>query len=120
MSDNWLESYNGDVDVIIAIDSDKNISYFSTAAVELFGYDQDEVMGNNITMLLPRYVRKKHDAQVDEFDKSDDNRRAMGDRAAVSGLTKDGEILILDVSIEKNDDDPKYKFFALCRDLAAR
>ena len=83
--------------IVIAIDGNYNISYFSDEAVKLFGYKPAEVLGKSLVELLPKYARKKHDEYVDHFAASEGKERAMGDRMAVSGLNKDGEILILDV-----------------------
>lgn len=105
-------------DVIIAIDDKKKISYFSKAAEALFGYAQDELIGKSMEILLPRYARKGHDKLVQGFANSGVANRSMGDRMAVSGLSKTGEILILDISIRKHENEKTHRYSALCKNLS--
>lgn len=112
-----MENLGGASDVVVAIDADYNISYFNEEAEKVFCYNKDEILGKPLVVLLPKYARSKHNQYVKQFASSGDSNRQMGDRMAVSGLTKDGEILILDVSIHKHENEEIHRYSAVCRKL---
>lgn len=114
----FINKIGASKDVILAIDDKKNISFFNKAAEKLFGYKAEEILGQPLVILLPIYTHRSHDKYVDKFSKSDDKKRPMGDRMAVSGVTKNGDILILDVSIEKHNNEKLHRYSAVCRNLA--
>ncbi len=114
----FINKIGASKDVILAIDDKKNISFFNKAAEKLFGYKAEEILGQPLVILLPIYTHRSHDKYVDKFSKSGDKKRPMGDRMAVSGVTKNGDILILDVSIEKHNNEKLHRYSAVCRNLA--
>ena len=53
--------FNTVVDAIITIDPAGSIQSFNDAAVKMFGYEREEVMGQNVKMLTPPEHRVNHD-----------------------------------------------------------
>ncbi len=49
---------------IIVIDSDGAITEFSPAAQSIFGYEREEVMGKNISLLMPEPYSGEHDGYI--------------------------------------------------------
>lgn len=113
-----IERLNGSSDAVVAIDGNFNISYFNREAEKVFGYSQKELLGKPLVLLLPKYSRRNHNQNIKQFENSGDNDREIEDRIAVSGLAKDGEILILDVSIHKHKNEEVHKYSAICRKLS--
>ena len=78
-------------DAIIVIDRKATIQSFSAAAERQFGYRADEVIGRNVSMLMPSPYREEHDDYVDHYQKTNE-RRIIGIGREVFGQRKDGSI----------------------------
>ena len=46
---------------MVVIDIRASIQSFSAAATRLFGYSSDEVIGKNVSILMPSPYREQHD-----------------------------------------------------------
>ncbi|MEO1338978.1 MAG: PAS domain S-box protein, partial [Myxococcota bacterium] len=53
------------VDAIVSIDENNRVTFFNHAAERLWGYEQQEVVGQNVAMLVPKEMQSMHDAYVD-------------------------------------------------------
>ena len=54
-------------DALIIIDDMGMILSFSAAAEKLFGYLEDEVAGENVSMLMPSPDRERHDGYLESY-----------------------------------------------------
>jgi PAS domain S-box-containing protein len=54
-------------DVIITIDEDSKILFANGAVEKVFGYAVSELLGEQITMLMPEYLRHVHEAAVGRY-----------------------------------------------------
>lgn len=52
------------IDAVVTIDEHNNVTFFNNAAEKLWGYDRDQVMGENVKMLVPHGLRSNHDQLV--------------------------------------------------------
>lgn len=77
------------IDGIITIDSMGIVESINPAALELFGYEASEVIGNNISMLMPDPDRSQHDSYIENY-KSSGKKKIIGIGREVRGLRKDG------------------------------
>lgn len=107
-------------DGVIVVDPDQQILFFSKGAERTFGYCRDEVLGRNLSLLLPGYAVNSHPAFVRAFAAGDESRRDMSQRLPVAGRCKDGREFPADVSISKFGDNGQMVFAAVVRDLSAR
>lgn len=55
------------VDAIITIDERGKIDSVNSAAIRLFGYARLEMVGNNVSMLMPQPDRSKHDGYLHRY-----------------------------------------------------
>ena len=55
------------VDGIITMDENSNILTFSKTAEVMFGYDENEVKGKNIKLLMPDLIANKHDQYLKDY-----------------------------------------------------
>src|SRR5690606_6216420 len=65
------------------------VEIINPAALELFGYEASEVIGNNISMLMPDPDRSQHDSYIENY-KSSGKKKIIGIGREVRGLRKDG------------------------------
>lgn len=80
---------NTAIDGIITIDYRGIIESMNPAALELFGYDQAEVHGKNISVLMPEPDKSAHDGYLHRY-QSTGEKRIIGLGREVLGLKKDG------------------------------
>ena len=105
-------------DAILALDANYKIVMFNAAAKNLFGYTTEEIYLQPIDILLPKDVRAKHDDYIRSFDDTVERARFMANRSSVKGLTKDGRLIPLDISIQKHLGDKEIRYSAICRDVS--
>ena len=77
------------IDGILTIDKQGIIETINPAALKLFGYEQEEVIGKNIKMLMPEPDKSAHDGYLDRYHHTGE-RRIIGIGREVRGLRKDG------------------------------
>src|SRR5262245_63285482 len=55
------------VDAVIIIDCKGRIEQFNRAAERLFGFAAGEVIGRNVTVLMPSPHRERHDSYIERY-----------------------------------------------------
>jgi PAS domain S-box-containing protein len=79
------------VDGIRCIDATGRAELFNPAREHIFSYSADEVLGGNISMLMPPKYRGHHEGRL----------RAYGIGREVEGRRKNGDVLPIDLSVEE-------------------
>lgn len=103
-------------DGIVVIDERGLIQSFSPAARRLFGFEEGEVKGRNVSMLMPSPYRDAHDSYLARY-LSTGERRIIGIGRVVMGLRKDGETFPMELAVgEFRVGDTRY-FTGFVRDL---
>lgn len=77
------------IDGIITIDNRGLIESINPAASSLFGYTDKEVIGNNVSMLMPEPDHTRHDSYIDNYKKTG-HKKIIGIGREVLGKKKDG------------------------------
>lgn len=119
-TDILAEIINLSADAIISLDEDQNIVLYNAAAEKTFGYKIDEVLGKSLNMLLPEAMHSVHKSLVSSYEKSGEKSRRMGQRAELYGVAKSGELIPLDISIQKHPEGSSCRYTAVCRDIGYR
>lgn len=77
------------IDGIITIDKRGLIESINPSACRLFGYSPEEVIGRNISMLMPEPDHSRHDEYLNRYQRTGE-RHIIGIGREVRGLKKDG------------------------------
>ncbi|HEY9627288.1 MAG TPA: PAS domain S-box protein [Coleofasciculaceae cyanobacterium] len=107
-------------DAIISIDAQQNITLFNKGAEKVFGYSAAEVMGQPLTLLLPKRSSNVHRRYVSEFGQSTEVARQMGERGEISGRRKDGSEFPAEASISRLELGDERVVTAILRDISDR
>ncbi|MCK5366036.1 MAG: PAS domain S-box protein, partial [Gammaproteobacteria bacterium] len=107
------------VDGIITIDESGIIESVNTATERIFGYSGDELVGNNITMLMPSPYREKHDGYIARY-LGTGEPRIIGIGREAEGQHKDGRRFPIDLSVSEVRVGGSRLFTGLVRDISAR
>ena len=106
-------------DAMIVIDVRGVMQSFSAAAERQFGYRRDEVVGNNVSMLMPSPYREAHDSYIERYLRTGE-RRIIGIGRVVVGERKDGSTFPMELSVgEMHSGDDRF-FTGFIRDLTER
>ncbi|MDB6006365.1 MAG: putative signal transduction histidine kinase, partial [Prosthecobacter sp.] len=108
------------VNAIITIDAHCIIETANTATERLFGYSSSEIIGKNISMLMPQPFRDRHDGYVRNYLNSG-VKRIIGIGREVVGLRKDGSVFPIDLAVgEAVLPSGRRIFTGIIRDLTER
>ena len=101
---------------MITINKDGQIHYANCATETLFGYREDELIGQNVDILMPASMRRKHHASVQRQVHQDDSQHLHATRE-VEGVRKDGSRFYLSLSIGQFELDGELYFTGILRDI---
>ncbi len=77
------------VEAILVVDARGNIRNINPKAEELFGYEEHELVGKNISVLIPANFRQAHQGYVHNYSEQP-HARTMGEGRDLYGQRKDG------------------------------
>ena len=86
-------------DAIISVDAGQRIRFFNQGAEEIFGWAAHEVLGRDLSVLLPARFADSHRELVQRFGAGGDQSRLMEHRPDVCGRRRDGSEFPAEASI---------------------
>ena len=105
------------VDAIITIDTQGIVRSFNVAAARMFGYSAQEVLGNNVSMLMPEPYRSEHDGYVHNYLATGETK-IIGIGREVSGRRKDGSEFPIDLAVSEVMGGGEHEFTGVIKDLS--
>lgn len=106
-------------DAMITIDRTGIVQSFSAAAQRLFGYSEEEVVGQNVSMLMPPQEAAHHDEYLARHN-STGERHIIGNMRRVYGRRKDGTYFPHEIYVGEANMGGDRAFTGFLRDLTAR
>ncbi len=106
-------------DAMVVIDDQGLIVSFSAAAERLFGYQEAELLGVNVSRLMPSPDRERHDAYIRRYLETGE-KRIIGIGRVVFAERKDGSTFPMELSIGEASSDSHPLFTGFIRDLTER
>jgi len=85
----------------------------------MFGYAEVDVVGRNVSMLMPEPDRGSHDGYLNHHLKTGE-KKIIGIGRAVNGLRRDGHVFPLHLSVGEFEIDGEMHFTGILHDLSRR
>ncbi|RZK83037.1 MAG: PAS domain S-box protein [Pedobacter sp.] len=105
------------IDGIITIDNRGKIESLNPAAQKLFGYTLAEVIGKNISMLMPEPDRSGHDGYIERYQHTRE-KRIIGKGREVEGLRKDGSTFPFRLAVSEVKYEDRLIYTGFIHDLS--
>lgn len=106
-------------DGFIVIDETGIIEVFSATAERMFGYGAEEVVGRNVSILMPDHYSAAHDGYMRRYCHTGE-RRIIGIGRVVAGRRKDGSTFPMDLQVGEAMASGERRFTGFVRDLTER
>lgn len=118
------------VDAIVLINRRGEITLFNHAAERLLGYQPAEVLGRNVSMLMPEPYQTEHDRYIQHY-LTTGQRKIIGIGREVVARRKDGTSFPIELSVgeyhptrqgfgRRSSDDIEHGFVGILRDITER
>ena len=104
---------------MVLIDEMGTILSFSVAAEKMFGYGEDEVIGENVSMLMPSPDRERHDGYLSNY-RTTGTRKIIGIGRVTTARHRDGNTFPIELSVGEAWVDGKRIFTGFLHDLTER
>jgi two-component system sensor kinase FixL len=104
---------------MVVIDERGLITSFSPSAARQFGWAPEEVIGENVSMLMPNPYKEAHDSYLHRYLETGE-RRIIGIGRVVVGERKDGSTFPMELSVGEVRTGEERLFTGFVRDISER
>ena len=125
-ADHALQSFHGPDDLhalidtvpdaMVVIDTGGQILSFSKGAERMFGYAEADVLGEDVSLLMPSPDRERHGSYLSHY-LATGERRIIGIGRVTTARARDGATFPIDLSVGEVDMGSKKVFAGFIRDL---
>jgi two-component system, LuxR family, sensor kinase FixL len=112
----WKALLDAAVDAIVVIDHRGHVEAFNSAAETIFGFSAAEILGTNVSVLMPQPHSSEHDSYIHDYIDSG-NAKIIGIGREVLGKRKDGSVLPIVLSVGEISTNDRPKFVGIIRDI---
>jgi two-component system cell cycle sensor histidine kinase/response regulator CckA len=103
-------------DAIVTIDRESRMLYVNSAAEKIFGYTRAEMLGSQITMLMPEALKTRHTAAMGRY--LETGKRGLDwSGVEIPARRKDGSEIIVHISFGEYRSSSHHLFTAIVRDI---
>jgi PAS domain S-box-containing protein len=106
-------------DAIFQIDDRSIVHFANSSAEKVFGYRPEELIGRELTILMPHYLREVHRSALKQY-RETGKRHMNWTHAEVVGLHKAGQEISVELSISESFKNGRSLFTGFARDITER
>lgn len=106
-------------DAMVVIDDTGIILSFSAAAETMFGFSEAEVIGKNVSLLMPSPLREEHDGYLRNYLETG-RRKIIGIGRITTALRRDGHTFPIELAVGEAFVDGQRIFTGFIRDITER
>ncbi|MFN2500802.1 MAG: PAS domain S-box protein [Pyrinomonadaceae bacterium] len=106
-------------DAIIRIDEHSIIQFVNSSATRVFGYSNEEMTGQSLTLLMPESLRSKHREGLARYLQTG-KRKLNWQSIEVPAQHKSGRLFPVEISFGEYKNDDKRLFIGVARDITER
>ncbi len=106
-------------DAVISIDGDGTIEFWNAAAGRIFGYEKSEVMGKDVSILIPEKFHDKHEAGLKRFAETGLGN-ILGKPVELNALRKDGVEIPVELAVSGYKLNGAWHAVGIVRDITER
>jgi two-component system sensor kinase FixL len=106
-------------EAMIVINADGVVQSYGLSATRMFGWGPGDVLGRNISMLMPEPFRSQHDRYLQRY-LSTGEKRIIGIGRVVVGVRKDGSTFPMELAVGEVGAGDARVFTGFVRDLTER
>ncbi len=105
------------VEAVITIDEHGTILELNVAAEQTFGYTQVEIIGRNVSCLMPEPEQSRHDGYLKHY-RDTGEKKIIGRGRRVTGLRKDGSSFPMFLAVSEFTVDNRRLFTGVVSDIS--
>jgi two-component system, cell cycle sensor histidine kinase and response regulator CckA len=106
-------------EAIITIDENSIIQLVNPATERIFGYKPEEMLGQNLSMIMPERFRNAHELGLGSY-VATKTRKIRWDAIELAGLHREGHEIPLELSFAEYTKEGKRFFTGIARDISER
>jgi len=110
---------NAAVDAVVVIDSGGRVETFNRAAEQMFGFAAAEVLGQNVSMLMPEPDHSAHDGHLHRY-LTTGQARIIGIGREVQARRRDGSVFPASLAVGRVEGTDPPRFVGFIRDISER
>jgi two-component system, cell cycle response regulator len=107
------------VDAIVLASGEGNIIFWNKSAQQIFGYSEEEILGKPLTVLMPEQYREDHRRGMNRMTSTGESKY-FGRITEMQGITKDGSVFPIELSVSMWKKVEGMFFSAIIRDITKR
>ncbi|MCA9052791.1 MAG: PAS domain S-box protein [Planctomycetaceae bacterium] len=107
------------IDAIITIDEMGTILDANRATERMFGFSRQELVGGNVSRLMPSPYREEHDGYLKAYLQTG-SAKIIGVGREIAGRHKDGSLIPIDLAVSETRVGQRRLFTGILRDMSER
>jgi PAS domain S-box-containing protein len=107
------------LDAIVGINDKNKIIYWNKNAENIFGWQKEEALGQDLLIIIPERMRRQHLAGLNRLI-STGTQRILNQRLEIPAVRKSGAEFLIELTVTSIQSSKGYNFFAFMRDISAQ